>query len=287
NPSRYFVKRYNVLEDADESFNASSSEISPLKNSGAKNIFSFTQDILLYETCPMQYKFFRELEFQPDISNHTLMGLLVHATIEDIHKAAEKHEEAKITEENILRWFDANYDTLSRTKRAYLTKAARDTALNQVMNYVLRQGSDWSGVWRAESEVNVMRGEYILEGVIDLISMRDGEIEITDFKSGSKPNININRDRERIENYRRQVNAYAYLVENTTGLNVNSLRVYYTGENENSPEIIYKYNKSEAEEIMKGFDETVRKITAKDFNHMTSDIETCKECAFRYYCGRE
>ncbi|MBR0070091.1 MAG: UvrD-helicase domain-containing protein, partial [Synergistaceae bacterium] len=127
NPSRYFVKRYNVLEDADESFNASSSEISPLKNSGAKNIFSFTQDILLYETCPMQYKFFRELEFQPDISNHTLMGLLVHATIEDIHKAAEKHEEAKITEENILRWFNANYETLSRTNRAYLTKAARDT----------------------------------------------------------------------------------------------------------------------------------------------------------------
>lgn len=286
-PSCYFVKRYNVLEDADESFNSSSTEISPLKNSGAKNIFSFTQDILLYETCPMQYKFFRELEFQPDISNHTLMGLLVHATIEDIHKAAEKHEEAKITEENISRWFDANYDTLSRTNRAYLTKATRETALQQVMNYVLRQGSDWSGVWRAESEVNIMRGEYILEGVIDLISMRDGKIEITDFKSGSKPNININRDRERIENYRRQVNAYAYLVENTTGLNVNGLRIYYTGENENSPEITYQYDKAEAEEIMRGFDETVRKITAKDFNHMASDIETCRECTFRFYCRRE
>ena len=286
-PSRYFDKGYNQLEDADESFESLSSEISQLKNSGAKNIFSFTQDILLYETCPMQYKFFRELEFQPGISNHTLMGILIHATIEDIHKAAEKHEEAKINEENISQWFDANYDTLSRSNRAYLSKAARDNAFKQVMKYVLRQGSDWSGVWRAESEVNILRENYILEGVIDLISMRDGEIEITDFKSGPKPNININRDRERIENYRRQVNAYAYLVENTTGLNVNGLRVYYTGENENSPEITYKYDKSEAEEIMRGFDETVRKIIAKDFNHRTQDIDTCKECAFRFYCGRE
>lgn len=286
-PSRYFNKRYDSLEDADESFNASSIEISPLKNSGAKNIFSFTQDILLYETCPMQYKFFRELEFQPDISNHTLMGLLIHATIEDIHKAAERHEEAKITEGNISAWFEANYETLSQTNRAYLSKAGREAAFSQVMKYVMRQGSDWSGVWRAEADVSIMRGDYILEGVADLISMRDGEIEITDFKSGSKPNININRDRERIENYRRQVNAYAYLVENATGLNVSGLRIYYTGENENSPEMTYKYNKSEAEEIMKGFDETVRKIISKDFMHRTQDIETCKECSFRYYCGRE
>lgn len=286
-PSRYFVKGYNALEDADESFNSSLMEISPLKNSGAKNIFSFTQDILLYETCPMQYKFFRELEFQPDISNHTLMGLLVHATIEDIHRAAEKHEEAKITQENIEQWFDSNYETLSRSNSAYLSKAVREAALNQVMKYALRQGSDWSSVWRAESEINIMRGDYILEGVADLISMRDGEIEITDFKSGSKPNININRDRERLENYRRQVNAYAYLVENATGLNVSGMRIYYTGEEGNSPDITYRYDKSEAEEIMRGFDETVRKIIMKDFDHRTSDIETCKECSFRYYCERE
>ena len=98
----------------------------------------------------------------------------------------------------------------------HINKSARETAFNQVMKYVMRQGSDWSGVWRSESEVNILRENYILEGVADLISMRDGEVEITDFKSGSKPNININRDRERIENYRRQVNTYAYLVENTT-----------------------------------------------------------------------
>lgn len=286
-PSRYFEKGYNTLIDADEGFDVSGIEISPLKNSGTKNIYSFTKHILLYDTCPMQYKFFNELEFQPDISNHTFMGILIHATIEDIHKAAEKHEFGKITEENIALWFDANYETLSRINRAYLSKAGREAALSQVMKYVLRQGSDWSSVWRAESEVNMMREDYILEGKVDLISMRDGEIIITDFKSGSKPNININRDRERLENYRRQVNAYAYLVENATGLNVSGLRIYYTGENGNSPEITYAYDKSEAEEIMKGFDETVRKIIAKDFNHRTSDIDTCKECAFRFFCGRE
>ena len=100
-PSRYFEKLYDTLIDADEGFDVSSIEISPLKDSGTRNIYSFTKHILLYETCPMQYKFFSELGFQPDISNHTFMGILIHATLEDIHKAAEKHEEGKITEENI------------------------------------------------------------------------------------------------------------------------------------------------------------------------------------------
>ncbi|MBQ3585410.1 MAG: PD-(D/E)XK nuclease family protein, partial [Synergistaceae bacterium] len=229
-PSKYFEDIYNRLDDADESLRPSETDISPVKGSGLKKSYSFTGDILTYEICPTQYKFFRELEFLPGRSTNTFTGTLIHAVLEDIHRAVINHEENKITPENISEWFREEYEHLSRTEQAYLTQAARETVLGQIMRYVQRQGSDWSAIRKAEYEVNVVRGDYILEGKIDLISIRDGETEITDFKSGAKPNININADRERLETYRRQIFAYAYMVEHAAGLKVNRMKLYYMAE---------------------------------------------------------
>ncbi|MBQ3403205.1 MAG: UvrD-helicase domain-containing protein [Synergistaceae bacterium] len=286
-PSKYFEESYNNLDDADDTLRLSELDITPAKGSALRNTYSFTSHILTYETCPVQYKFFRELDFMPGRSHSTFTGTLVHAVLEDIHRAVINHEESRINEPNITEWFNAEYSHLSRSLQEYLPKTARDTALAQVMRYVKRQGSDWSAIRRAEYEVNVVRENYILEGKIDLISIRDGETEITDFKSGTKPNININRDRERLESSRRQVFAYAFMVEHSSGLKVRRMRLYYTGDETGNPEIIYDYDNEEAEKIMTGFDETVGRIMAKDFSRKAPDIETCKECVFRYYCGRE
>ena len=285
-PSKYLEGAYNTLDDADEVFSPAEAEITQSAGAGAKHTYSFTGDILTYETCPTQYKFLRELEFSPRVSQSTFMGTLIHATIEDIHRAALNHEENRITEQNISEWFRENYEHLSRTHQAYLSRAGREAALSQVMNYVRHQGSDWSAVFRAENEAKALRENYILEGKIDLITMRDGGTEITDFKSGPKPNININRDRELLETYRRQLNVYAYLVEKSSGLKVSRMKLYYTGENTNAPEITYTYNPEEAENIMNGFDDTVAKIVSRDFSAKAKDPEICRECDFRFYCGR-
>ena len=151
------------------------------------------------------------------------------------------------------------------------------------MNY---RGNDWSSIRRAEYDVNTVRDDYILEGKIDLLSVIDGETEITDFKSGPKPNINISSDRGRLETSKRQVFAYAYMAGQTTGLNVKRVKIYYTGETSTSPEIIYPYDSDEAEKIMKGFDETVSRIIRKEFDIKARDSEKCRECVFRFYCGR-
>lgn len=286
-PSRYFEDAYNRLDDADESLRIPDAEISPAKVSGLKNTYSFTGDILTYEKCPTQYKFFRELEFMPGRSESTFTGTLIHAVLEDIHRVVINHEESRITPENISSWFADEYEHLSRREQAYLSQSARNTALNQIMRYVQRQGDDWSAVRKAEYDVNTVRDDYILGGKIDLISVRDGETEITDFKSGAKPNVNISADRERLETYRRQIFAYSFMAGNATGLNAGRLRLYFTGEENGSPEIIYQYDPDEAAEIMKGFDETVSKIIRKDFNHKADDSEICRDCVFRHYCGRE
>ena len=286
-PSECLEAAYNKLEDADEVFSFENAEISELKGAGLKNTFSFTTDILMYETCPMKYKFYTELEFTPKITQAEFVGSLIHETLEEIHRAVINHEENKLTEQNISEWFSMNYEHLSRSQQKYLSKTARENILSQVMNYVKRQGSDWSAVRKSEYEISLVREDYILKGKTDLISIRDGETEITDFKSGSKPNININRDRERLETYRRQLNVYAYLVEKSSGLKVNRMKLYYTGESSGTPEIVYVYDEAEAEKVIAGLDETVRKIISRDFEHRTSNIDICHECDFRFYCGRE
>ena len=286
-PSKYLEAAYNTLEDTDDIFAPSEVELDAPRDSGLRKTYSFTSHILTYETCPMQYKFFRELEFPMGLSQTTFLGKLVHTTIEDIHRAAINHEEHNITEPNIAEWFAANYEKLSRTDLAYLSEASRKTAFSQVMHYVHLQGNDWSGIAMAEAEVNLVRDEYILEGKIDLVRIRDGETEIIDFKSGTKPNMNISSDRERLENCRRQVNVYAYLAVHALGLKVARMKLYYTGEEWNVPEIVYPYDESRAEEVVKGFDAVVSKIQEIDFEHRTGDLEACGECVFRYWCSLE
>ena len=53
-----------------------------------KKTYSFTGDLKIYETCPRQYRFFREYDFTPSRSAVIFFGLLVHQTIEEIHRIA-------------------------------------------------------------------------------------------------------------------------------------------------------------------------------------------------------
>jgi hypothetical protein len=53
-----------------------------------KESYSFTGDLKIYETCPRQYQFFRDYAFTPSRSAVIFFGLLVHQTIEEIHRIA-------------------------------------------------------------------------------------------------------------------------------------------------------------------------------------------------------
>lgn len=94
----------------------------------------------------------------------------------------------------------------------------------------------------------------------------------------------MERDRERLEQYRRQLHVYAYLVEQRTGQKVSKMHLYYTGEENGVPTITFPYTKTAIEATMAVFDETVHKIISKDFSRCTDDAKICKNCDFRHYC---
>ena len=282
-PSNYFKDIYGELQSVESpGFDIREFNFKPIKEVNIKNTYSFTSHITVYETCALQYKFYKELEFMPVRANAMLFGTLVHETIEDIHRAALRHEEQTITQENVSRWFDSNYVSLTKTEHTYLAGPQREAALKQVLRYVDRQHGDWSQIQQAEVDVSLVKPDYIIEGKVDLIRGEGDTVEIVDFKSQRKPDMV--KDREQLEQYRRQLHIYAHLVEERTGQKVSKMHIYYTGEDGGVPTITYPYTKSAVEGTMAVFDETVKKIMKKDFRRCADDPKVCNACDFRFYC---
>ena len=284
-PSKYFKNMYTYVPSAEsEKFDMSDFKFHSVKNVNLKTAFSFTSQIAVYETCPLQYKFYKELGFVPVRNSAMLFGTLVHETIEDIHRAAIRDEANQITRENIASWLDANYSSLSQSEHMYLDSTRKMIALKQVENYAERMAGKWDMIRQAEVDVSLVKYDYIIDGKIDLVKGIGDTVDLVDFKSEKKPDVNSNN--ERLERYRRQLQLYAYLVEQRTGHKVDKMNLYYTAEENSNPVISFKNTPTAIEGSVEAFDDTVHKILKKDFNHRCDDAKVCSNCDFRYLCGR-
>ena len=282
-PQPFFKELYKELTPHDSyDFDLSEFEFHNVKDVRIKNTYSFTSHISVYETCALQYKFYKELGFMPIRAAAMLFGTLVHETIEDVHKAAMRHEEYLITPENVTSWFTANYENLSKAEHSYLDQPQRDAALRQVQRYVERQKGDWSVIQQAEVDVSLVKPDYIIEGKIDLIRGKGDTVEIVDFKSQKKPDLATHQ--EQLERYRRQLHIYSYLVEQRTGRKVSNMHLYYTADESDDPKVTFPYDKDAVDKTMSVFDDTVQKIMQKDFSTRCRDRKICAECDFRFYC---
>jgi len=284
-PSMYFRELYEGLPDAETSeFDVSEFNFKDVKDVNLKDTFSFTSHITVYETCALQYKFYKELAFAPVRVNAMLFGMLIHETIEDIHRAAIRHEEQLINPDNITTWFDTNYTSLSKSERTYLAEPQKNAALKQVLRYAENHEGQWHTIKEAEVDVSLVKPDYIIEGKIDLIKGKGDSVELVDFKSEKKPDLI--KDAAQLEHFRHQLQVYAHLVEERTGQKVSMMHLYYTGEEGGIPTISYPYQKSAVDATIQSFNDTVHKILRKEFDHRATSTKTCSECDFRFYCGR-
>ena len=214
-----------------------------------------------------------------------MFGSLVHATIEDVHKAAMRGEAESITRENVQTWFTENYETISKREHAYLSENVRAAALRQVLRYIDRQGGHWERIRDAEVEVSHVEPDYILSGKVDLVEGENGTLEIVDFKAEKKPDLE--RDRERIQRYKRQLQIYAYIIEQKTGLPVSKLRLYYTGdETDGVPEIVFQNEPAKVQETIDEFTDIVHKIQCRDYSTRSTSQTMCNNCDLRHFCKK-
>lgn len=284
-PSLYFREIFNALPDFNsDRFDVREFDFALVKDVNLKETYSFTSHIAVYEECALQYKLFKELGFTPMRVGATIFGTIIHETIEDIHRAALRHEESSITPDNIREWLSINYATVSKAEHAYLGQAQIEAAFKQCAAYAEKQNGNWSRIQEAEVDVSLVKPDYILSGKIDLIRGDDDTVEVLDFKSEKRPEAE--EEATYFERYKKQLQVYAYLVEEKTGHKVSKLTLYYTGECEGTPTITFPYNKEDVTATVQEFDNIVHKIQCKDFTVRSKNERTCSNCDFRYYCKK-
>ena len=249
-----------------------------------KNVYAFTSDILLYENCPLQYMAYRYLGFAPHRQAATMFGSLVHQTIEDVHKAHLRGE--AFDEARIASWFDANYASLSRAMKTYLSPTQRDNALEHVRRYVDRNRAAFANVVASEYDVSVPAETFVLHGVIDLLRGEDDAVEIVDFKTDKKPDVNSAADMARVATYRRQLEVYAHIVERKLARRVTKMHLYYTRVADESPYVSWDFDPARVGRTMDAFTRTVAQIEGHRFSNekVKKCARLCDSCDMRFYC---
>lgn len=283
-PSKYFEQHFYSLPSW-RSIDLSVLTFDVVRQINLKREYSFTSHITVFENCAEQYRFFKELEFNPIRAGAQLFGTLVHQTIEDIHKAVLRGEESTVTKEHIQDWLTTNYQFLSKRERQYLAPQTLKAVENHVLGYFNRENGNWDRIKEAEVEISLVKDEYILKGSVDLIRGEHDTVEIIDFKSEKKPDME--KDRDRLKQYQHQLEVYAHLVEERTGQKVSKMHLYYTGEDGGNPYVSFSKDDRAIDKTIARFDEIVTRIEKQDYQIPARPAKRCLDCDMRAYCDNK
>jgi DNA helicase-2/ATP-dependent DNA helicase PcrA len=250
-----------------------------------KKTYSFTGDLKIYETCPRQYQFFRAYDFTPSRSAVIFFGLLVHQTIEEIHRIALDGKLDTLDEPRIRELFDRTFRFLCLSDVRPIGDAARESAFAQVMNYFRQNRDQMNRVIQTEVDVSLEKESYILAGKVDLLLGGDGKLELLDFKTSPRPKDSP----ELIAAYERQLCTYAHILERRHGRRVDRLLLYWTSEPRKEDALmVLPYDPARVEKAGQHFDNTVHRIQAQEFAiTMPPEAAICKECDLRMLCRSE
>lgn len=280
-PSKYFNAHFKKVPDW-KGLDLLKLDLAHVKSANIKTEYSFTGHINIFENCAQQYRFFKEFKFNPVRTGPIIFGTLVHETIEDIHKAYLRGEGEQVNEEKIRDWFKRNYQNISDSQRVYLNQAVQNKALEHVLRYYERERANFDRLKDAEVEVSLVKDDYILTGKIDLIRGESGTVEIIDFKSENKPDLET--ERHKLDRYRRQLEVYAHIVEERFGNKVSKMHLYYTAEEDGNPFVTFDRADSNITRTITEIDQVVARIETRDFAIGERPLKACKNCDMRSHC---
>ena len=249
----------------------------PLKKS-----YSFTGDLRIYETCPRQYRFFRDYDFTPSRSAVIFFGLLVHQSIEEIHRAAMDGRLQDLDEGAIRGLFDRTFRFLSMADVQPVGERERETAFRQVLNYFEQNRSEMHRIVETEVDVSLEKDGYILTGKVDLLLGGDGKLELLDFKTAERPRNSPGL----LATYERQLCTYAHILEGRYGKRVDRMLLYWTSEPTREDALMtLPYRPESVDEAGRHFDRTVRRIQAARFRvEAPPERKVCRQCDLRRLC---
>ena len=251
----------------------------------AKKSYSFTGDLTIYETCPRQYQFFREYDFTPSRAAVIFFGLLVHQTIEDIHRIAIDGKLHTLNKARIRDIFEHTFGFLCLSEARPIGQDAKEAAFQQVLSYFKQNQGEMRRVIETEVDVSLEKEDYILVGKVDLLLGGDGKLELLDFKTSRRPTDSP----ALLDAYERQLCTYAHILEQRRGRRVDRLLLYWTAEERKEDALmVLPYRPERVDAAGKHFDATVRRIQAGEFTVATPpEARICQECDLRTLCRAE
>ncbi len=250
-----------------------------------KKSYSFTGDLKIYETCPRQYQFFRDYDFTPSRSAVIFFGLLVHQTIEELHRIVLDGGFDTLNEARVRELFERTFGFLVASDVRPIGDQAKDGALRQVLNYFRQNQDEMRRVIQTEVDVSLEKDGYILAGKVDLLLGGDGKLELLDFKTSPRPTDSP----ELIAAYERQLCTYAHILERRHGRRVDRLLLYWTSEARKEDALMaLPYDPTKVEEAGRYFDSVVLRIQGREFAvKRPPERAICKECDLRHMCHAE
>ena len=179
---------------------------------------------------------------------------------------------------------DYNYAVLQYQKGLGLKKRRLEQAWQDLHRYVEREKKNWSLIESSELNVSSTEGNYILNGKVDLVRRYKNGLEIIDFKTIRQEELEL--DTDKLEQYQRQLDIYAYLVENQDHKKRPVLRVslYLTSRNEHP---ILTLQRRDKDLNMEPFNQIVKKIEARDFDMAKRPEKICQTCEMTSYCDAQ
>ena len=238
-----------------------------------------------YETCPRQYQFFREYDFTPSRSAVIFFGLLVHQTIEEIHRIVLDGKLTRWTSGGIRELFERTFRVPSERPSRPIGDAAKEAAFtpgHELLrpepgrNAARASRRRWTCPWR--------KSGYILDGQGGLAAWKRWQARASRLQDlGTKHGPCVACD---LRGSTLHLCAYSGA---SHGKRPERLLLDRTAEpNKTDALMEMPYTPEKVDGAGRRFDGVVAKIRAGDFK--VSDVperKVCKECDLKSYCTSE
>lgn len=251
-----------------------------------KQRYSFTGHISMYETCPRQYQFYKANKFTPSRQSDAFFGLLVHQTVERIHRIVLDGQLLTITPKRLRELFEQTYYFLSQVSNREMSGEEKEKAFRQVEAYFYNNQFAMYDLKSTEEQITIFEDRYLLTGRIDAVIERNGIREIWDLKTSRKPDPRS----PSLERYERQLSMYAYaLAKRDPGIPIKRLILYWTEEPLKADAMtVFPYDQEKINDAIDQFDKVVTEIEKKNFQVLAApSAAICMKCDIRHLCMQE
>jgi len=250
-----------------------------------KHSYSFTKHIQMYETCPRQYQYFCEYNFVPSHQKDAFLGLLVHQTLEELHRIALAGQIGTLNEAELRRILERINACLLRTHEQPIDAHVKEQAFTQIYNYFQQNRKELRQIRAVEVDIAIEKDSYILTGRIDLLLERHGKLELLDFKTSPRPAPGA----DSLLNYERQLCIYAHALEKRYHQRPERLLLYWTGEQRRQDALMeIRYQPDMEQWVDHSINAAITSIKEKDFRIVTApEPHICRTCDIQHFCARD